>query len=85
MKSNVFGAMNPFEAIGTGRSFLKHFDVLFINHLVSVKKDSQFPFFMHFYIQLFSANPKIQKKTMIYSILLLWPSFPKKAPKLTRK
>jgi len=54
--------MNPFEAIGTGSSFLKHFDALFINHLVSVKKDSQFPFFMHFYIQLFSANPKIQKK-----------------------
>jgi len=76
--------MNPFEAIGTRRSFLKHFDALFINHLVSVKKDSQFPFFMHFYIQLFSANPKIQKK-MIYSILLLWPSFPKKAPKLTSK
>ncbi|XP_039801861.1 uncharacterized protein LOC120666136 isoform X1 [Panicum virgatum] len=33
LKSNVFGAMNPFEAIGTGRSFLKHFDALFINHL----------------------------------------------------
>ena len=53
--------MNPFEAIRTERSFLKHFDALFINHLVSVKKDSQFPFFVHFYIQLFSANPKIQK------------------------